>query len=115
MFFVLTIRLCIFIALPPIALTLRSEERRVVQKVISPSLVVSQSNAFPMLVILSSVTKVWARTQHAPSFGVVRTAVRLHLRNQIMYLPTVSFCVLPSYVLWAYFISPLKVFILYGC
>ena len=34
----------------------------------------------------------------------MRTAVRLHLRNQTMYLPTVSFRVLPSYVLWAYFI-----------
>ena len=45
-----------------------------------------------------------ARTQHAPSFGVIRTSVRLHLRNQPMYLPTVSFRVLPSYVLWACFI-----------
>ena len=71
---------------------------------ISPSPALSRSNAFPMLVILSSFTKVWARTQHAPSFGVMRTAVRLHLRNQTMYLPTVSFRVLPSYVLWAYFI-----------
>ena len=58
-----------------------------------------------MLVILSSVVKVWARTQHAPPFGVIRTAVRLYLRNQPMYLPTVFFRVLPSYVLWAYFIK----------
>ena len=67
-----------------------------------------------MLVTPSSITKVWARTQHAPSFGIMWTAVRLHLRNQTMYLPTVSFSVLLSYILWAYFISPLKVFILYG-
>ena len=72
---------------------------------ISPSPERSRSNAFPMLVILSSVIKVWARTQHAPSFGVIQTAVRLHLRNQTMYLPTVSFRVLPPYVLWAYFIK----------
>ena len=58
-----------------------------------------------MLVILSSVVKVWARTQHAPSFGVIWTAVRLYLRNQPMYLPTLSFRVLPSYALWAYFIT----------
>ena len=44
-----------------------------------------------MLVTPSSVTQVWARTQHAPSFAVIRTAVRLHLRNQTMYLLTVSF------------------------
>ena len=44
-----------------------------------------------MLVTLSSVTKVWARTQHAPLYAVMRTAVRLHLRNQTMYLPTISF------------------------
>ena len=74
-------------------------------KVISPSLALPRSNAFPMLVIPSSITKVWARTQHAPSFGAMQTAVRLHLRNQTMYLPTVSFRVLPSYVLWAYFIN----------
>ena len=71
---------------------------------ISPSLALPQSNAFPMPVTPSSITKVWARTQHAPSFGVMRTALCLHLRNQTMYLPTVSFRVLPSYVLWAYFI-----------
>ena len=58
-----------------------------------------------MLIILLSVTKVWARTQHALSFGFMLTAVRLHLRNQTMYLLTVSFSVLPSYVLWAYFIN----------
>ena len=71
---------------------------------ISPSPAQSRSNAFPILVIILSVVKVWARTQHAPSFGVIRTSVRLHLRNQPMYLPAVSFRVLPSYVLWAYFI-----------
>ena len=54
---------------------------------------------------LSSVIKVWARTQHAPSFGVIRTAVRLHFGNQTMYHPTVYFRVLLSYVLWAYFIN----------
>ena len=82
---------------------------------ISSSRALPRLNTFPMLVTPSSITKVWARTQHAPSFGVMRTAVRLHLRNQTMYLPTVYFCVLPSYVLWAYFIIPLKIFILYGC
>ena len=80
-------------------------EGQVLKKVISPSLALPQSNAFPMLVTPSSITKVWARTQHAPSFGVMRTAVRLHLRNQTIYLLTVSFCVLPLYVLWAYFIT----------
>ena len=44
-----------------------------------------------MLVTPSSVTKVWARTQHAPLYAVMRTAVRLHLWNQKMHLPTVSF------------------------
>ena len=44
-----------------------------------------------MLVTPSSVTKVWARTQHAPLYAVMRTAVRHHLRNQTIYLPTVSF------------------------
>ena len=58
---------------------------------ISPSPALPQSNAFPILVTPSSITKVWARTQHAPSFGVMRTAFRLHLRNQKIYLPTVSF------------------------
>ena len=67
-----------------------------------------------MLVTPSSITKVWARTQHAQSFGVMRTAVRLHLRNQKMYLPTVSFRVLLSYVLWAYFIIT-KCFSPWGC
>ena len=44
-----------------------------------------------MLVTPSSVTKVWTRTQHAPLYAFMRTAVRLHLRNQTIYLPTVSF------------------------
>ena len=35
--------------------------------------------------------KVWARTQHAPLYAVMRKAVRLHLRNKTMYLPTASF------------------------
>ena len=34
-----------------------------------------------MLVTPSSITKVWTRTQHTPSFAVMRTAVCLHLWN----------------------------------
>ena len=63
-----------------------------------------RSKAFPMLVTPSSITKVWARTKHAPSLAVMRTAVRLHLRNQNNISSNGIFCVLPSYVIWAYFI-----------
>ena len=44
-----------------------------------------------MLVTPSSVTEVWARTQHPPLYAVMQTASCLHIRNQTMYLQTISF------------------------
>ena len=53
---------------------------------------------------MSSITEVCARTQHAPSFAVMLTAVCLHLQNQNNVSSDGIFRVLPSYVIWAYFI-----------
>ena len=59
---------------------------QVLKKVISPSLALPRSKAFPMLVTPSSITKVCARTQHAPSFAVMLTDVRLlHRKKQCIF------------------------------
>ena len=48
---------------------------------------------------------------HAPIFAVTLTTVRFLLRKRNNGI----FHVIPFYVLWAYFFSPLKMFILNGC
>ena len=58
-----------------------------------------------MLVTPSSITEVCTRTQHAPSFTIMLTAVRLHLRNKNNVSSDGIFRVLLLYVIWAYFIT----------
>ena len=76
------------------------------KKVILPSPALPRSKAFPMLVTPSSITEVHARTQHAPSFAVMLTDVRLRLRNQNNVSSYGIFHVLLSYVIWDYFVRP---------
>ena len=80
-----------------------------------PCLAVSQPKSFIMLVTPSLVTmhvKAPGTRQHLLSLWQL-FAFSYGIETMVSF--DGIFCGLPSYVLWAYFISPLKIFILNGC